>query len=66
MRLIKLFSEHPRSVGMSYIGHLFRAVGFAVFLLSAAFACVIHAVFPFIFEHTASNIISLLHDEMRG
>ena len=66
MRLIKLFNEHPRSVGMSYIGHLFRALGFAALLSYACLVCVIHAVFPFIFEHTASNIVSLLHDEMRG
>ena len=66
MRLIKLFSEHPRSVGMSYFGHLLRAFGFAILLLYACLACLIHAIFPFIFEHTASNIIYFLHDEMRG
>ncbi len=66
MRLIKLFSQHPRDIGMSYIGHFFRAIGFASLMAYACLVCLIHAVFPFIFEHTASNIVSFLHDEMRG
>jgi hypothetical protein len=66
MRLIKLFNEHPRSIGMSYIEHFFRAVGFSAALAYACIICLIHAVFPFLFEHTASNLISLLHNEMGG
>ena len=65
MRLIKLFSEHPSSVGMSYVGHFFRAIGFAFLLLYACLVCLIHAVFPFLFEHTASSIICFLYDETR-
>ena len=65
MRLIKLFNEHPRDVGMSYIGHLFRAVGFSLVLAYACAICLVHAIFPFLFEHSASNIVSFLHDKMR-
>ncbi len=66
MRLIKLFCEHPNSVGMSYFSHLRRALRFSAMLLYACLACLVHAVFPFIFEHTASDIICFLYDEMRG
>ena len=66
MRLIKLFSEHPRSVGMTYVGHMVRAIGFTILLIYAAVICLIHAIFPFLFEHDASNIVSLIHNEMRG
>jgi hypothetical protein len=66
MRLIKLFNEHPNSIGMSYAAHFFRAMGFVLLLTYAATVCLIHAIFPFIFEHTASNIVSFLYDEMRG
>jgi hypothetical protein len=66
MRLIKLFSEHPRKIGMSYIEHLFRALGLSIALAYASIICLIHAVFPFLFEDSTSNMVSFLHDEMEG
>jgi hypothetical protein len=66
MRLIKLFSEHPESIGMSYAQHFYRALRFSVTLAHASVVCLIHAIFPFLYEHTASDIICSLHDEMRG
>lgn len=65
MRLIKLFSEHPRNVGMSYLSHFVRALVFSFLLTYAAVICLIHAVFPFLFEHDASSIVSMLNNEMR-
>lgn len=65
MRLIKLFRDHPSSLGMTYFGHMFRALGFSFLLLYASFVCLIHSIFPFLFEHTASNIISLIYNETR-
>lgn len=66
MRLIKLFNEHPKSIGMSYLSHFVRALVFSLLLTYAAIICLIHAVFPFLFEHDASNIVSMLNDQMGG
>ncbi len=65
MRLIKLFSEHPKSIGMSYTQHFLRAMRFAIILAYASAICIIHAVLPFLFEHTASDVISSLYEKMR-
>ena len=32
--------------------------------MGASLICLTHAVFPFLFEKTASNIVSGLHDRM--
>lgn len=64
MRLWKHFSEHPASVGESYIEHLQHASGFGVRMIGGGLACLLHGLFPFWFEKTGSNQIRLLHDHM--
>lgn len=48
---------HPASVGESYFGHMRFALRFAVLLLAAGCAALVHAVLPALFETTASRII---------
>jgi|ETNmetMinimDraft_18_1059904.scaffolds.fasta_scaffold200206_1 hypothetical protein len=54
--LKKLFTEHPNNLGESYIVHFFWALVFSIHLLVAGVACLVHAVFPFLFKDTASSI----------
>jgi hypothetical protein len=61
---MKLFTEHPRSVGESYIQNMAAAVGFSGRLFTGSICCLLHAVFPFLFVRTASGIIAELHDQM--
>ncbi len=58
------FTDHPNSVGESYAEHFVAAGGFGVRLLWAGFACLAHAVLPFLFERTGSKQITLLHEKM--
>jgi hypothetical protein len=60
----RLFLEHPRSVGESYLEHQRRALGFGVSLLLAALACFVHALVPGLFVRTGSTAITRLHDRM--
>jgi hypothetical protein len=60
----RLFTEHPASVGENYLEHMISAGSFAVTLVLAGAACAVHAVFPFLFERTASARIANLHDRM--
>lgn len=62
--LLKLFTEHPASVGETYLGHCRRALGFGVSIVVAGVACIVHAFFPFAFVQTGSNAIRRLHDRM--
>jgi len=60
----RLFTEHPESVGESYTEHLGMAFSFSAALFAGAVACLVHAILPFLFVKTGSNIIAGLHDRM--
>jgi Family of unknown function (DUF6356) len=59
-----LFSEHPASVGESYLAHLLAASAFALRLIAAGLGCLVHALLPFVFVRTGSNCVMRLHQEM--
>ena len=61
---MRLFTEHPASVGETYWQHFGMALSFSVTLFAAAFCCLVHAIFPFAFEKTGSCMITKLHDRM--
>ncbi|MEM8578794.1 MAG: DUF6356 family protein [Pseudomonadota bacterium] len=54
------FTAHPAQVGESYLGHLSVAAGFAFRLALAAGAALVHALLPWLFERTASDIVMRL------
>ncbi|MGB7654995.1 MAG: DUF6356 family protein [Novosphingobium sp.] len=64
MALNRLFTEHPASVGESYGEHLLVAGSFGLRMILGGFACLIHAVLPFLFVRTGSVQISTLHETM--
>jgi hypothetical protein len=60
----KLFQEHPRAVGESYLEHMGVAADFGSRLFLASLACFVHALVPGLFVRTGSNAIRILHDRM--
>ncbi|WP_232424685.1 DUF6356 family protein [Pandoraea sp. B-6] len=62
--IMKIFTQHPASVGENYLQHMGSALSFALPLLGACLACLVHALLPFLFEKTGSRIIVRLHDRM--
>lgn len=60
-RLIDAFTAHPASVEETYFEHFQFALKFSALLFAAAFAALIHALLPFLFERTASALIRRLH-----
>ncbi len=64
MKMISAFTDHPASVGETYPEHLCSATGFGLRLLLAGGACIVHAVLPFLFERTASRMVTGLHHRM--
>ena len=61
---VRLFTDHPASVGESYGEHLLTASGFGLRMVLAGLACMIHALLPFLFVKTGLVQISTLHDKM--
>ena len=60
----RLFNEHPASVDESYGEHMATATFFGVRMVGAGLACLVHAVFPFLFVTTGSDTIRGLHERM--
>ncbi|WP_107496062.1 DUF6356 family protein [Thalassobius sp. I31.1] len=62
----KVFLEHPRAVEESYLEHAVFAGKFSFKLFLAAFAALIHAVIPCLFEKTASKMIAQMYDKTKN
>jgi hypothetical protein len=58
------FTEHPASVGETYLEHMSVASSFGWSMFWASLACFVHAIFPFLFVRTGSGTIIALHDRM--
>lgn len=58
------FTEHPASVGETYLEHFRNAARYSRELLAASLCAGIHALFPWTHCTTASTKIQALHDEM--
>jgi len=56
-----LFLTHPQSVDETYLEHMAFAGRFSGKLFLAAGAALAHAVFPFMFEKTASRMIAEMY-----
>tara|TARA_Y100000817_G_C16451964_1_gene365416 strand:+ start:158 stop:406 length:249 start_codon:yes stop_codon:yes gene_type:complete len=55
-KIKKIFTEHPHSIGETYFEHLICAAGYGLKMIFVGFAAIIHSVFPFLFETTASDL----------
>lgn len=61
---MKLFTDHPASVGESYFEHMGMATSFAVRMIGGGLACLLHGLLPFLFVRTGSLQVALLHERM--
>ena len=62
--MFRPFTDHPDSVGETYLQHMGSAWGFAGVMLVGATACLLHGIFPFAFQKSGSRRIAELHDRM--
>jgi hypothetical protein len=61
----ELFTEHPHSVGESYLEHLLFTLKIAFYLLVTALCAVLHGIFPKILQTTTSDRIIALAQDMQ-
>ena len=61
---MRLFTEHPASVGESYGEHLAVATRFGLAMIGGGLACLIHGLCPTLFARTGSGTVTRLHDRM--
>lgn len=62
----RLFLRHPRTVGESYAEHARTAGRFGAEMVVGGAACIVHAVFPALFERTASETVKRLYAQMKA
>ncbi len=62
--LRRLFTDHPASVDETYVEHLGVAASFGLHMVAAGLACLVHALFPFLFVKTGSLTIAGLYERM--
>ena len=58
-----LFTSHPKSIGESYLTHMFHSLVLCLCSLVASCIFLVHALFPFLFKEAGSNIISSIEDK---
>jgi hypothetical protein len=63
--LRQLFTEHPRSLGMTWASHGAGAAKIGLELLGASVACFVHALVPGWFTETAGKKIVDLSDHIK-
>ena len=62
----KIFTAHPKSIGMSYAEHGAGAVRIGLTMIGGGIVCLIHALVPGLFQKTGSEIIARLNEECHG
>jgi hypothetical protein len=63
-RFGNVFTDHPRSLGMTWFSHGSGAAKIGIELIGAGAACIIHAIVPGWFTETAGRTVVRLHDVM--
>lgn len=61
---MKNFTDHPASVGETYVQHMRTSFGFGAKMLVSGMGCILHGIFPFLCVKTGSATITTLHDQM--
>ena len=60
------FTDHPRSLGMSWLSHGIGAVVIGARMIGAGAACIVHAAVPALFTDTAGRTVQSLAEHMRA
>ena len=64
--MIRLMTEHPSSVGESYLEHLVFATRFGASMILGGLACCLHGVLPFLCTSSGSRTVLELHRRIRS
>ena len=58
------FTHHPREVDESYGEHFVNAGRFGLRMIGGGIACIVHAIFPFLFVNKGSETVKGLHTKL--
>jgi hypothetical protein len=64
--IARLFTAHPRSLGMSWASHGAGAVKIGAELIGAGCAAIVHAAVPGWFTETAGKTVTRIYDHIQS
>ena len=64
--IARWLTDHPASVGESYVGHLGFALRFGGTMVVGGLACMVHGVLPFCLTTSGSRRVRALHAMLPG
>ena len=59
-----IFTKHPNEVGETYFEHMYNAMRYSLTFLFLFVIAFVHAILPFLFEKTASDIVCEMSSDM--
>jgi hypothetical protein len=66
INFLNIFTNHPKSVCMSYFEHLKFSFLFGVFFLKKSCQAFIHAFFPNLYITSTSDSVKQIEDELKN
>lgn len=60
----QLFTDHPATVGETYLQHMKASASFGAAMFIGSVACFLHALVPGLCVRTGSSIVTRLHHSM--
>ena len=61
---MSIFTKHPNNIGETYIRHCLQALRYSFTFLFLFVITLIHAIFPFLFQTTVSDVLRELNDDV--
>ena len=55
--MLKLFTDHPESVGMTYYEHMLGSLHYSYLFFVGSIKAGIHAVLPFLYETSTTDLV---------
>lgn len=55
--MLKLFTEHPESLGMTYYEHMVGSLHYSYLFLVGSIKAGIHAILPFLYETSTTELV---------
>lgn len=65
-KVTRAFTAHPEATGETYFEHLWFTIRFATRFVYSGTVIVIHGIFPFFFERTASLQLEYMYRVMKS
>lgn len=60
-KILNLFTQHPKSIGETYLQHLIEALYCGSVMIIGGILCIIHGILPFLFvTSTSSKLVYLI------